>query len=121
MGPGGGGGGTKLACASRGGGGGGGTNCDVGVGATVGGGGGTGEGMVAPPPALKMAGTLALLSCPGVKEVTDSGGPVVVETLEREPGPVRWVVWWTMASFRSVTSPMLLRLIRMSIIAVRLR
>ena len=87
----------------------------------TGGGGGTGEGMVAPLPALKMAGTLDLLSCPEVRAFTDSGGPVVVETLEREPGPVRRVFCWTMASFRSVTSPMLLRLIRMSIIAVRLR
>ena len=73
----------------------------------------------APPPALKMDGRLALLSCPEVRAFTDSGGPVVVEILEREPGPVRRVL--TIASFRSLTSPILLRLIRMSIIAVRFR
>lgn len=119
--PGGGGGVTNSACASKGGGGGGATNAGVGFGAMIGGGGGTGEVLVAPPPALKMAGTLALLSCPRARAFTDSGGPIVVEILEREPGPVRRVFWWMMASFRSVTSEMLLRLIRMSTIAVRLR
>lgn len=45
----------------------------------------------------------------------------MVEMLEREPGPVRRVFCWIMASFRSLTSEMLLRLIRMSTIAVRFR
>lgn len=45
----------------------------------------------------------------------------MVDILEREPGPVRRVFCWIMASFRSVTSAMLLRLIRTSTIAVRLR
>jgi len=121
--PGGGGGVTNPVCASMGGGGGGGgtTNARVGFGATIGGGGGTGEVLTAPPPAFKMDGMLALLSCPEVRALTDSGGPVVVEILEREPGPVRRVFCWMMASFRSLTSVMLLRLIRMSTIAVRLR
>jgi hypothetical protein len=117
--PGGGGGGTNSAC---GGGGGGETYVVVGVGATIGGGGGTEDGLDVPLPALSMGGTLALLSCPGVLiALTDSGGPVVVEMLEREPGPVRRVFWWMMASLRSLTSEMLLRFIRMSTIAVRLR
>ena len=87
--PGGGGGGTNSAC---GGGGGGETYVVVGVGATTGGGGGTEDGLDAPLPALSMGGTLALPSCPGVLiALTESGGPVVVEILEREPGPVRRV------------------------------
>ena len=60
--------------------------------------------MVAPPAALKMDGTLALLSCGGLEAFTDSGGPVVVEKLEREPGPVRRVLCWMIASLRSLTS-----------------
>ena len=83
--PGGGGGGTNSTCGSNAGGGGGAKNAGVGFGATIGG--GTGEVFVAPLPALKMAGTLAF-SCPAVRTLTDSGGPVVVEILEREPGPV---------------------------------
>lgn len=119
--PGGGGGVTNSAFTSIGGGGGGATNAGVGFGATICGVDVAGEGLVDPLPALKMGGTLDLLSCPEVITLTDSGGPVVVETLEREPGPVRRVVCWTIASFKSLTSPMLLRLIRMSIMAVRLR
>ena len=89
--PGGGGGATNPACASRGGGGGGATNGRVGLGAIVTGGEGTGEMLVARLPGLKADGRLALLSCPRVGDLTDSGGPVVVEKLEREPGPVRRV------------------------------
>ena len=87
----------------------------------ISGGVGTGEVLVAPLPALKTDGRLALLSCPKTRDLTDSGGPVVVEMLEREPGPVRRVFCWIMASSRSLTAEMLLRLIRMSTIAVRLR
>ena len=120
--PGGGGGATNIACASRGGGGGGATNAGVGFGATIGGGGGIGgEVLIALLPALKIGGRLALLSCPRVIDFTDSGGPVVVEMLEREPGPVRRVFCWMIASSRSLTPEMLLRLIRMSTMAVRLR
>lgn len=94
----------------------------MGFGATIGGGGGiVGEVLVAPLPALKIDGRLALLSCPRVRDLTDSGGPVVVEMLEREPGPVRRVFCWMMASSRSLTPAMLLRFIRMSTMAVRLR
>jgi len=116
--PGGGGGVTNLVCASRGGGGGT-TNGRVGFGATMGG--GTGEVLADPLPALRTDGTLTLLSCPELRAFTESGGPVVVDILERELGPVRRVVCWIIASFRSPTSPMLLRLIRISTMAVRLR
>ena len=89
----GGGGVTNSACASYGGGGrgGGATNAGVGVGAMMCECGGTGDVFAAPPPALKIGGRLALLSCPEVRVLTDSGGPVLVEMLEREPGPVRRV------------------------------
>ena len=89
----GGGGVTNSVCASKegGGGGGGATNAGVGLGATMCECGGTGDVFAAPPPALKIEGRLALLSCPEVRAFTESGGPVVVEILEGEPGPVRRV------------------------------